>query len=57
MTAKAFEVKLCASNEAIKIKHVILATIMQLKFVSSKLKGALNPNFLNFTKNREKFCL
>jgi len=21
-----------------------------------KLKGALNPNFLNFTKNREKFC-
>jgi len=21
------------------------------------LKGALNPNLLNFTKNREKFCL
>jgi len=21
------------------------------------IKGALNPNFLNLTKNREKFCL
>jgi len=21
------------------------------------IKGALNPNFLNFTKNREKFCV
>jgi len=23
---------------------------------SLSVKGALNPNFLNFTKNREKFC-
>jgi len=27
------------------------------KNVSYEIKGALNPNFLNLTKNREKFCL
>jgi len=27
------------------------------KFQGLIYKGALNPNFLNFTKNREKFCL
>jgi len=25
--------------------------------INSCVKGALNPNFLNLTKNREKFCL
>jgi len=26
------------------------------KQMNRALKGALNPNFLNLTKNREKFC-
>jgi len=27
------------------------------RYSGYRLKGALNPNFLNLTKNREKFCL
>jgi len=27
------------------------------KYTTYLFKGALNPNFLNFTKNRDKFCL
>jgi len=29
----------------------------QHTLLGASLKGALNPNFLNFTKNREKLCL
>jgi len=33
------------------------AALMQCPFEEVSFKGALNPNFLNFTINREKFCL
>jgi len=39
--------------ENLKPHNWLLTSIEMLR----QLKGALNPNFLNFTKNREKFCL
>jgi len=27
------------------------------EITEKEIKGALSPNFLNFTENREKFCL
>jgi len=35
----------------------VTMTSLKLNDGSSCFKGVLNPNFLNLTKNREKFCL
>jgi len=42
-----------------KVKTKSKTALAKTKIKTSKhsLKGALNPNFLNFTKNREDFCL
>jgi len=34
-----------------------LAKLAAKEEIGLTLKGTLSPNFLNFTKNREKFCL
>jgi len=37
--------------------EVLVLTLDGLKDLKNcGLKGALNPNFLNFTKNRKKYC-
>jgi len=42
-------------NEIIKSAFAILSMISLCCVVKSQLKGALNPNFLNLTINREKY--
>jgi len=42
------------SSYTLKVR---LLKFLRFRLLTENLKGILNPNFLNLTKNKEKFCL
>jgi len=56
--ATAAAVRLQRSNTLICFtEHTLKRNENEALFCYATLKGAVNPNFLNLTTNREKFCL
>jgi len=44
-------------KELILLRYMKIGLLALRKLLPFDVKGALNPNFLNLTKNKEKFCL